>query len=613
MFIPVFPEVDYLKRIFMRRFLKTLLIIGLVIVAFTSPLLLIPIGVGAAALSVGNRVLARKAGFDPDEGRVGIFKSLRQLLVNSIDRKLEQSRRSREYSSQGFDVTALPVDMSLDYGNARQASFTCAGISGLVTAKSTDALFGLVKYSFPIHNLETADMLQAKAASMGNGARVYRNEAGEYMVEATDARSINILAKAAYPMTRVEAERQVDIVRQYRVDGCSSEAEAVKKLQTLRESGEVVRPDNFYQSVNIVIDGNQRVVSDGSVFAMNPSSLPAGTFIVNEVERQSIDIYANIPYNLNRSEVPGYIDSFGRSPVDAKEKVETIYSSATPLDVSRTMKVGDRDIEVVHYGTGLDAGTRIYLEVKDEAQLQDLVRTGKIYEGTNVSLGARPALDNGLCVELEATPGILGKMYPKDGPSLSGSIMVSESDAKWSVLMDSLRRQGSVSLDVREDVVLKDAKVNGTDFSLVADRYSNSRLPKLDIRGLSDWSDDVSRLGDIQVKVDSDSRGVTVSGRVDGKSVEHDTVYLTPAQMKSLESREGVSMAEKVDLFLQMGAGSDSSVSAFKSYPSFGDSSIANPVVDYAKGKEPRTVGKVNDDYNKNNANKKQRKITNKQ
>ena len=191
--------------------------------------------------------------------------------------------------------------------------------------------------------------------------------------------------------------------------------------------------------------------------------------------------------------------------------------------------------------------------------------------------------------------------------------MVSESDAKWSVLMDSLRRQGSVSLDVREDVALKDAKVNGADFSLVADRYSNDRLPKLDIKGLSEWSADVSRLGDVQVKVDSDSRGVTVSGRVDGKPVEHDTVYLTPAQMMSLESREGVSMAEKVDLFLQMGSGRDSTVAAFRSYPSFGDSSIANPVVDYAKGKEPRTVGKVNDDYNKNNANKKQRKITNKQ
>lgn len=597
----------------MRKFLKALLIIGLVIVAFTSPLLLIPIGVGAVSLSVGNRVLARKAGLDPDEGRAGIFKSLRQILVNSIDRKLEESHRSREYSSQGFDVTALPVDMSLDHGNARQASFTCAGISGLVTARQTDSLFGLVKYTFPVHNLETADMLQAKTVSMGNGARVYRNESGEYMVEATDARSINILAKAAYPMTRVNAERQVDIVRQYRVDGCRNEAEAVKRLQDLRESGVVVRPDNYYQSVSIVMDGNRRVVSDGSAFAMNPVSLPSGSFIVNEVERQSVEVSANIPYNLRRDEVSGYVDAFGRSPVDAKEKTEIIFSAATPVDVVRTLSVGDRDIELIPWGKGLDAGTGVYFEVKNEMQFKELVSSGKIPEGASVTLGSRPLDEDSLFVEMKATPELLGKMYPKDAPSFSGDVMVSESDARWSVLIDTLRSQGSVRMDLREDVSLKDAKVNGTEFGLVAGRFSNERLPKLDIHGLSDWSADASRLGDIVVRVDHDSRGVTVSGRVDGRQVEHDTVYLTPAQMNSLESRGEVSTAEKVDLLLQMGSGKDSMFSSFRSYPSFGDSSIANPVVDYARGKEPRTVGRVNDDYNRNTANKKQRKITNKQ
>jgi len=543
-------------------------------------------------------------------GVVGI--AARDIVINRreggfVDRFVTRAAQRREERQLGRSMAMehgvlnqlhedrLPAGMEFNYSNGRYRKFNCAGIENLVTSRAYGFGRRDVEYYFHVPDAAKARELTEKAQAFEGTARVfYDRDKGQYKVWASNAYAINELAYAAYPPRTVQAERNVDVVRQYLVPGCSSYEEAVKVLQQTPS----MTPVRTFQNVSYTVAGRQQLVRDGeSVANPLPDTLPAGAFLVERRERFTTSDGVVIPGNISQGpEVFDYVDkSMSRiSSPSRTETSEVIFSDCTPESMLRTMDLG-RGIgrtPVRAFGEGLNPEqSKVYLQVKDVSELAGILDGKGLETGSKVYLGRIPDTP-GLYLSLDAEPGLLARLAPVDAlpdniVSKYTSMGLPEADVRWSAFADDVRVDGSAAAYLTDDVSLSGAKLNGAPLKEAVERLSNERLPEMDDAGLVRWLDDASRIESVSVKLSPADESLHIAGIVDGRGIIVDPVKLTREEYDSLSSRGQISAAEKKDLFMQVNG------NMFSMYPAVGDDALACPIRDYAFGRKPLTVGEV--------------------
>lgn len=578
----------------MRRFSKYLILFGLVAATFLAPALAVPLLTGAVAADAYERSRARRAA----EGRASRLDDAVDRASRRRERRREESRsrqaqRSRavEYSpSKGWDVSQLPLDMHADLsgGEKGAATFTCAGIDGLVTgrAKGRD-----VSYSFTLDDDTRAEALQRKARMYNGGASVERDGEGRFVVTAASAAAINDLAKAAFPRTEHRMEREVAQVRQYRMDGYASFADALEAFEARRDS---LTPVNTFIRVSDRVDGGKADELEG--YSYDPVSLPVGSFLINEEELSRFKGTVSLPARTDDVAAAAH-DAFDPTEADRvalaeKDRVRLV--DGLRRDVTRTFddELG-RPVVLVDTDDAHLASLRPYVLVEGVDALAKVLNDGVLPEGAAVVLDRElPRPGDGLFVleldrsdDVRSALGVQGEASPAFAARCE-AMGITKEQLEASLLRREVDEYGYGSALLRKGLGIDRMKVNGVPVQELAERISNDRLPKLQRKDLESWLNDVSKIQAVSITVDAKKGLMRITSVVDDVT-KTETKKLSEKEVRDFANKGKVSKAEMKDLLMQ------AHPDFFSTYAHAGRALYPDPVKDFLDGRKPRLADDV--------------------
>ena len=571
--------------------------LAIIVAGLMMPFVVLPAVIAASVVyNVQQRNIARLQSGGDDSVR-----ETRAMRRQREERELRAAREAAvEYSrAEGFDVTKMPVDMIADMSSLHKGNrgvsmyFECAGIRDLVRGVGVG---DDVTYSFLTKDREAVARVQEKLRYYRGAATVKADpdREGTFLVEASNAKAINDLAKVAFPKRTLPVEDSIVTTRQWVMPGCKSYDEAVEKLRSIRLYNPDYEPD--YTKVESVRNaGGRDFVSSSGTLMSDGCPLPVGSFVVSEVESSSGKVDVQVPGNLPDEEAR--ID-FARtnadfSSVDFKRK--TVQHDGTPKDVRRTV-YDDMGYQItLHKAKEVEASTnRAYMVFSSEEALMSVLNgpDGVLPKGTFVSYGAPPAPAaaggrSPYVLEFDVDSQMLSKLELQGAASPALAARVKEAgytkeDLDASVMFAEVYRDGHASLRTVKEVGLDRARVNGVPVMELVDRMGRTDYGKLDEEDLKNWLDDASRIRAVNVKVDAASKEICVT-TVTGTSVETTRKPLDDRQFAALAARGAFSKTEMKDLVMAMHP------ERFKTY-AVGDKSLfAAALDDFIAGRKPRT------------------------
>lgn len=578
----------------MRNFYKIAILFGIAFTVFVAPALSIPLLTAAVAVDAVERGRARRAAAGRTS-RLDAYierRGQRRESRREEERALE-ARRSRavEYSpSKGWDVSQLPLDMHADLSgrDRNTASFTCAGIDGLVqgTAKGRD-----VSYSFVLDDDERAVEVQRKARMYNGGASVERDGTGRFVVTASSAAAINDLAKAAFPRVEHRVEREVAQVRQFRMDGFSSFADALAAFEASRTS---LKPMNTFVRISDRVDGGPENVIEGDSY--DPVSLPLGSFLINEEEVSRFKGKVRMPARTDDMAaeasdqyVPGEDD---RVVLADKDRIRLV--DGLRPDITRTIEDDmGRQVALVGPDDRRLAELRPYVVVEGMENLVALLDGGELPEGTAVVLDRDvPRPEPGLFVlELDRTDdvrsllGVQGEASPAFAARCR-AMGVSDEQLEASLLRREVDEYGYGSALLRKGLGVDRMKVNGVPVTELAERVSNERLPKLRRQELERWLNDASKIQSVTITVDAKKGLMRITSVVDDV-MKTETKKITEKEARDFANRGKVTKAEMKDLLMQ------AHPDFFRTYSHGGRALYPDPVRDFIEGRKPKAADEI--------------------
>ena len=580
----------------MRRYLRAALKIGVVVGAvmafsFGAPLIL------AGALGYFGYRFADGIGTSPSS-------------PDSVDKaskaNAESAGRDRSVSRgllSGWRLSGLPIDMLVDSVNGRDASFTAAGIKGLVSAHQKP-FYGDVTYSVALQNQGMAEQADKVIKDKGLDAEVVRGRDGKFSVVCSDVNLADELAKALYPMHDVEVERHQSHHRQYVVGGFGSYEEAEAFLKNNPDGGKLV---NSFIKVTDIIDGKvagEHLQNRPLDENYNGGSLPLGSFIVDVVEESVCKGVSSVP--SGEVDVADHVFSHFVAAGGNVEKMESFYSNGTPTDMSSSLTVGHSKEKVILRDVKSAFKLNAYVSVDTLSELKDLCHNG-IPAGTKVLVAKEQpeSLDGKYVIELPLSDSHINTRLATDcalgyhHEEILKANGIDESQFHISKLVQDCRsdKKGAgveafLSSPIGAGEMLDDicfVHCNDGPYKSCVERIDNERLPELSPASLRQWVHDFYDIQMVNFDIDPSRQVVHITSVVGDGSMKTEELPLDKDRMDALVSRGEISRIEMADMLMQLHP------DYFKTYSAKGGKSVFNdPVGAFVYGKQPERVSKVN-------------------
>ena len=476
--------------------------------------------------------------------------------------------RQTAFALGGWKVDGLPLDMTCDVVNRNEAVFGAAGIDGLIRASRS--LLGKEEYSFDVPDLESATRLQSFIERTDVNGKVSRNGDGTFSVTTSTAVEANMLAKEAFPKTKVAVEREVVEGRQYIVYGAASYEDAMKKYQADPDSASYL---GYYSSVRDTVDGvPQEASTDGRRIDKSnyADGMRVGAYVINVEDVKTLSGVVEVPANVGKESLAVYASGLlGTKTPGVSVASSERYAEGTPEGVSRYF-VKDVDGHRVDLRDPSDGavlaedGLKAYVIMRSEDQVKEFVGRGTLPEGTFVSISAdAPAVgEKDVVVELDLQDERVLRALRYDA-GLPASVQVAldgygvdPDTVSYSCLVDKVRRDGSVGLfldgELGEEVVA-DSRFNGLRFGELEDRLTDERFVELGYERAMQWSREAAEINTVSIEIDVKNREMRISSSVgEGRSVKVERFPMTEEQLDALSRRGAITRLESKELLMQL-------------------------------------------------------------
>lgn len=560
----------------MRNVLKQFIKIAALLLFFLTPVTFLPALVGG--------FVAVKA-VDIIGGAVDYFRERRVSARANItaDERRQRVRAHKENTKKHFfrngkwNLRELPFDMytspwALD---KREAYFTCAGIENVIRARVLDRRGRKAEFSIVTESDDKAQQIADHIAENGIiGTRVVRTEDGKFEIVSDNAVDISNIVKEFYPPREMCVEREISTTKQFVVSGCKSYEEARQKFEQNRM---FYKPSNVYQTVQDTVEG-VKAPEQSSPNIMNPSSLDAGSFIINETKTEKFS--RNVKFNGGldctdealRSEASAAYTKQGMSRendlVEDSTRIE-ISNGIENDNVPRHVKVNDRVIPLrTAENTDVSAlEASLVFRFKTSQEMQDFL-SGKVSTAGMPALvdrfpSSHPGefvvtvpLDNKLLKSMESVDGIPEKIYEKYSDA-----GVSRKDCQFTSIVDTLSSgEGYATVRLTENVDFSRALVNGVPVNDYAERFENKEKQALlqeiekDKKRLQ-WLDDAAKIKAVSVNVDLKNSELVITSTVSNENrseTKVDRRQLTDDELRDFQRRGDIPETDAKDLIMMM-------------------------------------------------------------
>lgn len=537
-----------------------------------------------------------------------------------------RNRRRRVYDPgmRQWNLHELPLDMhpTRTVGEG-EAYFTCSGVENVVKGRYRgDDILGRprVEFSMVIADDRKAEAMASYISEKGlRGTSVRRTAVdGRFEIVSDNAVDINDIVKEFYPPMTMKIEREVSTTRQYRIPGCASYEEAVKKYQA---SKDFLKPDNVYVSYRDTVDG----VTDNPVGGGNPLSLvelPVGEYIIDvtskEVYSKNVTVCAPLdctPEAMRSlaSDAVGLPGKEGPSPFnrtddlveDACSKEPVISDGLADVQPKRYLEYDGRHLVI---DGGAEAGELWLvlrfrsLDVMERAVDGDVPLVGR---GVFLDNEVPAPRDGEYVVSVPVDDALLSQLAPT-GIDVDevvreyGGCGVTREAVSAAALSADLQERGYAGARLTGLPDFGRATVNGVPLADYMEHAADGTVN----RELDDaWLRDAAKIQAVDVELDMKKEQLVITSTV-GTQQNFVTVTerrdLDAAEMEYMATRRAVTKAEARDLLMKMHP------DYFETYRREGGRALYHdPLGDFVKGRSPRLAEDVEREQKQKAAEKK--------
>lgn len=443
-----------------------------------------------------------------------------------------------------------------------------------------------VVYSVPLDG-RSAGMVSSKLAEDGHPywlASVSKGKDGKLYLYTLDINLAHDYASRLFPV----AENKVDVVRsltetrQWQVTGCKTYEEALQHVQDMKAMREAGKPVPKWMTQNATVANTfitDSVSVDGAVServsgeALNPSvvQLPTGAFLVNESVTSGSHALMKIPADVQGHEamadfVRGKSEELKPSPGLVTKFTDGMKNeTGQTMEFTRFISHNGHDFRDVSVSDDLTLKKNKAYIVLNETDLKSLAVNGCIPSNARMVYGDRPELRPGqFLAEVDlSNPKALGTLMAADRDiatkGISRECGIPESKVRLSMLEDAANNpvspfrspNGKLYMVNRQDIPGEAVKVNGVPLNEINGRATDQRMGAMDNRKLGEWVQDVSKIENVEMSIDPQSKSMFIRSTVGGHT-RLETKQLTDKEFQAISQRGFPKSHELKDLLLQL-------------------------------------------------------------
>lgn len=539
-------------------------------------------------------------------GRATINEEERQQRIRA--HKENTNKKFFDMKNNSWNLRDLPFDMYPRDLSSKETYFTCAGIENVVKAKVLDGRGRKVAFSIVTDSADKAQQISDYIAQNGLiGNKVMRTADGKYEIESDNAIDISAIVKQFYPPRTMCVEREMATTKQFIVSGCKTYEEAVAKFQQNRMA---YSPANIYQTMQDTVDGVKAPLAS-SPNILNPASLEAGSFIINET---SVEVFSkNITFNGGidctdealRSEASAAytLDGMSRDNDLVEDKCRVEITDGLQEEVSRYVNL-DGNTMFVRTSKDTDVsltGASLVFRFKSEEDMQSYLSGNIPTKGMVAFIDTKPEvrdgeymvtvpLTNELMKSIKPVEDSAEKMYAK-----YASAGLSKKDCEYACILDDICREdgGYSTVKLADNIEFGEALVNGVpvaDFKArreeqeQSERFSAFR----DEKQQQQWLKDAASIKAVSINLDLKTQELVITSSVVNDKDESFTKIerrrLSEDEAYEMQRRGDISKAEAKDLLMMMHP------DYFKTYSVDGKPMYKDPLAAFIKNVKPEAV-----------------------